>query len=100
MSEAVRGSVDEISPRSLPVLSGERMPPIQVLVINHSEDYPWEELVEHVTEVARVRHSRDVPLERIEIITAGEKRLRIEELESLVREARYRVEPPQGDSRA
>ena len=87
-------------PRCLPVFSGERMPLIQVLVINHSEDYPWEELVEHVTEVARARHSRGLPLKQIEIITAVEERPRIEELERLVQEVKYLVEPLREDSYA
>ena len=77
-------------PGYFPDISGERMPPIQAIVIKHSRDISWGELVENVTEAARVRHSGGAPLERIEIFTT-EEHPRIEELESLVREVEYRV---------
>jgi hypothetical protein len=86
-------------PRYLSALSRDRTPPIQALVIKHPEDVSWEELAEHVIEVARIRHSRAVPLKRIEIIATSEGNPRIEQLESWVQEVKYRVEPSQKNRR-
>ena len=91
--------LDEVTlehyPRCLPVLLRDDAPSIRILIIKHSEDDLWEELVEHVAEVARVRHSRGVPLKRIRIITPTEEESRIKQLESWVQEVEYRVESPQ-----
>jgi len=81
-------------PVCFPVFSRDKTPPIQVLVIKHSKDVLWEDLAEHVTEVARIRHSRGTPLTKIEIFTK-EKHPRIEQLESWVQEVKYQVEPSQ-----
>ena len=91
-------SLEQFPPHCLPSFSGDRILAIQVLLVKHSEDYPWEELVEHVTEVVQVRHSRGMPFKGIEIVTATEKGSRMEELEDLVGEVKYRVEPLQKDS--
>jgi len=85
--------LDSCLPHCFPIFSQDRTPPIQVLVIKHPEGGSWEELAEHVTEVARIRHSRGVPLKRIEIITSLEGNPRVEPLESWVQEVKYRVEP-------
>lgn len=76
------------SPRGFPDFLREKMPPIQTLTITHPEDVSWEELVENVTEVARVRHSKGNPLNRVKIISS-EEHPRIEQLESLVKEVAY-----------
>ena len=86
--------LENYPPRCLTVLLEDDTPPIRILIIKHSGDVLWEELVEHTTEVARVRHSRGAPLKRIEIVTATEGGTRIEQLESWVQEVEYRVEPP------
>ena len=81
-------------PACLSALSQDRTPPIQVLVIKHPEDVLWEEFIERITEVAHVRCSRDIPLQRIEIVTASEENPRIEQLETWVQEVRIVRKPP------
>lgn len=81
-------------PRALSVLSRDKTPSIQVLVIKYPWDDLWEELAENIAEVARARHSKGVPFKRIEIFTA-EKHPRIELLESWVQEVKYQVQPLQ-----
>jgi len=91
--------LDNYLPHCFSAFSQDRTPPIQVLIIKHPEGGSWEELAEHVTEAARIRHSRGVPLKRIEIITSSEGNPRIERLESWVQEVKYTVEPSQGAGR-
>jgi len=91
--------LEKCLPHCFSVFSQDRTPPIQVLVIKHPEGGSWEELTEHVTEVARIRHSTGVPLKRIEIITSSEGNPRIERLESWVQEVKYRVEPSKKNGR-
>jgi len=96
--------LEHYHPRCLSVLSRDRTPPIQVLIIKHLEDksmeeVSWEEFAEGVAEVARIRHSRGVPLKRVEVIVTSEENRRIERLESWVQEVKYRVEPSQKSGR-
>jgi 2'-5' RNA ligase len=82
--------LEDYDPGHFPDLTRDKIPPIRILTIKHPKEVSWEELVENVTEVARVRYSKEMPLERIEIFTA-EEHPRIEELESLVSgEVKYR----------
>ena len=87
--------LEHYPPRCLPVLLRDDTPSIKILIIKHSEGDLWDDLAEHLTEVARVWHSRGVPLKRIEIITPTEEESKMKQLESLVQEVEYRVAPPQ-----
>ena len=80
--------LENYDPGRCPDFSGEKTPYIRTLIIKHPEDASWEEMIEDVTEVARIRHSKGKPLERVEIFSAvghpGTERL-----EALVREVEY-----------
>ncbi|KAF9789674.1 hypothetical protein BJ322DRAFT_551526 [Thelephora terrestris] len=82
--------LESYSPGLFPDISGEKMPPIRVLVVKHPEGVGWEEFVNNVTEAAQARHSRGAPLDRVEIITT-EEHPKVEQLEILAQEVEYRV---------
>ena len=90
--------LESYGPSCFPDFSREKTPPIRTLIIKHPEGVSWEELVENITGVARVRHTKGKPLDKVEIFTA-EGHPEIEQLKSLVQEVMYREIGSWGKSR-
>ena len=81
--------LESYAPGCFPDFSRKEMPLIRTLIVKHPKSVSWREFVRDVTKMARARHSGGTPLERIEIFTRR-THARIEVLESLVREVKYR----------